>query len=299
MQTLTFAKPPKAINIKHKAEKFNSQLLKWVGNKQKFAFEIISYFPNEFGTYYEPFLGTGAVLATLKPEKAVGSDIYGPLIEIWQTLHSNPSLLKQWYKDRWEHYFSGNNKTTYEEIKANFNQSPNGADLLFLCRSCYGGVIRFRQADGYMSTPCGVHKPIHPESFSKRVDQWVSKTKNVVFENCDYSEIFKKAKRGDLIYCDPPYSDSQSILYGAHSFHLEQLLDLICEAKSKGIYVALSIDGTKKSGNKLCNLPIPNKLFENEVMVNCGRSMLKRFQMEGKTLDTEVVKDRLLLTYNP
>lgn len=61
--------------------------------------------------------------------------------------------------------------------------------------------------------------------------------------------------------------------------------------------MALSIDGNKKSGNYLCDLPIPDGLFENEIFVDCGRSMLRRFQLEGQTLENEVVSDRLLLTY--
>ena len=75
---------------------FKKQLLKWIGNKQRFAFEIASYFPNDFGTYYEPFLGSGAVLGTLSPVKAVASDRFQPLVQIWQTLHENPDTLKQW-----------------------------------------------------------------------------------------------------------------------------------------------------------------------------------------------------------
>jgi DNA adenine methylase len=63
------------------------------------------------------------------------------------------------------------------------------------------------------------------------------------------------------------------------------------------VYVALSIDGTKKSGEMICDLPIPDDLFEEEIFVNVGRSMLRRFQMEGQTLESEVVSDRLLLTY--
>lgn len=63
------------------------------------------------------------------------------------------------------------------------------------------------------------------------------------------------------------------------------------------MYVALSIDGTKRSGEFACNLPIPNGLFEREVFISIGRSMLKRFQMDGQTLEGEVVADRLLLTY--
>ena len=75
--------------------------------------------------------------------------------------------------------------------------------------------------------------------------------KNVNFLNLDYKQIFEMAKPGDLIYCDPPYSHSQSILYGAQEFRLEELFNSIQKAKDKGVYVALSIDGNKKSGNYL------------------------------------------------
>ena len=63
-----------------------SQLLKWIGNKQKFAGEITKCFPADFGTFYEPFLGSGAVMATVAPRSGVGSDIFSPLVEIWQKL---------------------------------------------------------------------------------------------------------------------------------------------------------------------------------------------------------------------
>jgi DNA adenine methylase len=72
---------------------------------------------------------------------------------------------------------------------------------------------------------------------------------------------------------------------------------VIEKCKRKGVNVILSIDGTKKSGNKICDLEVPDGLFEREIFVNCGRSMLRRFQMGGKSLETEVVADRLLLTY--
>jgi DNA adenine methylase len=75
------------------------------------------------------------------------------------------------------------------------------------------------------------------------------------------------------------------------------LFDAIERCKRKGVFVALSIDGTKRSGDKDCDAPIPDGLFEVEATVNCGRSMLRRFQMAGQTLEHEVVSDRLLLTY--
>lgn len=276
---------------------FRTQLLKWIGNKQRFAHEIISYFPQHYDVYREPFLGSGAVLGTLAPKQAIGSDAFKPLIEIWQTLRTDPEMLKAWYGERWERMNAGDKVSVYAEILASYNNNPNGADLLFLSRSCYGGVVRFRQFDGHMSTPCGPHDPVSPKSFAERVDTWHFRTDGAEFVHQDYGVAIDSAKSGDLIYCDPPYSFSQTILYGAQTFDLVQLFEMIRQAKSKGAYVALSIDGSKKSGDFLCDFRIPEGLFEREVMVNCGRSMLKRFQMDGKTLESEVVHDRLLLTY--
>jgi len=105
------------------------------------------------------------------------------------------------------------------------------------------------------------------------------------------------AQEGDLVYCDPPYVCSQGILYRGQNFSLPRLMQSIMTCKSRGVRVALSIDGTKKSGRVDCALDIPEGLFEREVFVNCGRSMLKRFQCEGETLEDEIVHDRLLLSY--
>ncbi len=277
---------------------FGTQLLKWVGNKQRFAHEIIGYFPEKFGTYIEPFVGSGAVLATLAPEQAIASDILKPLTEIWQTLAADPDRLKDWYAKRWHTFVSSGDKVeAYERVKAAYNANPNGADLLFVARSCYGGVVRFRQQDGYISTPCGAHRPIKPASFSNRVDLWHARTKGTTFKHSDFEAVMDAAKPGDMVYCDPPYSHTQAILYGAQVFSLRRLFDAIAGCKARSVYVALSIDGTKRSGNILCNLSIPKGLFEREVTVNCGRSMLRRFQMGGETLESEVVTDRLLLTY--
>jgi DNA adenine methylase len=292
MQLLLFDKAER-----QRVAPFRKQLLKWIGNKQRFAHEIVSYFPSDFHTYFEPFLGSGAVIATLAPERAIASDAFDPLIKIWQTLGENPDTLKRWYAKRWQALMNGEKIAEYEKIKASYNARPNAADLLFLSRSCYGGVVRFRQSDGYISTPCGVHKPIAPEAFSARVEEWHGRLKGAKFLRLDYREAMEMARRGDLIYCDPPYSHSQTILYGAQSFDLANLFDSIARCKARGVRVALSLDGTKRSGNLICDIPIPEGLFEREAMVNCGRSMLRRFQMSGQTLEGEIVADRLMLTY--
>lgn len=276
---------------------FRTQLLKWVGNKQKQADAIIQFFPTKFGTYFEPFLGSGGVLGVLAPQKAVASDTFKPLVQIWQTLHHDKDELKRQYTERYWLIQRLGKKAAYDKVLASYNNAPNGADLLFLCRTCYGGVVRFRKNDGFMSTPVGIHNPVSPDSFNSRVEAWYARTQGVSFLHLDFAEAMALAKTGDLIYCDPPYLDSQTILYGAQAFSLPRLFDAIAACKARGVSVALSIDGTKFSGRKLCEVAIPAGLFEREEFVHVGRSMLKRFQMDGKSLEGHVVRDRLLLTF--
>lgn len=279
------------------AKPFHTQLLKWVGNKQKQAEAIISYFPKQFGTYFEPFLGSGGVLGVLAPKKALASDTFAPLVHIWQTLHDDKEELKRQYAERHALISQLGKRAAYEQVLASYNKRPNGADLLFLCRACYGGVVRFRKNDGCMSTPVGAHEPVSPESFGKRVDIWHARTQGARFLHLDFADAMDRAQRGDLVYCDPPYADSQTILYGAQAFSLQRLFDSIGACKARGVYVALSIDGTKYSGRKLCDVSVPEGLFEREEFVNVGRSMLKRFQMDGLSLEDHEVHDRLLLTF--
>ena len=277
--------------------RFRAQLLKWIGSKQQQADSIIAHFPTRFGTYFEPFLGSGGVLGVLAPQRAVASDGFKPLIEIWRSLLQDKEKLKRDYAARHALAAELGKKPAYQRVLDQYNAQPNGADLVYLCRACYGGVVRFRRRDGCMSTPVGAHDPLTPERFAARVDAWHARTRGVEFLHLDFAEAMQRAGPGDLIYCDPPYRDSQTILYGAQSFSLDRLLDSIAACKSRGARVALSIDGTKFSGRKLCDVPLPDGLFVREEFIAVGRSMLKRFQMDGRSLEAHEVSDRLLLTY--
>jgi DNA adenine methylase len=138
---------------------------------------------------------------------------------------------------------------------------------------------------------------MHPDNFAKHVDLWHQRVRHTIFLHSDFEAVMRRAEPGDIVYCDPPYFDTQSILYGSQSFSLERLFATIADCKARGVYVALSIDGTKKTGKRQLQIALPEDVFVREVNVNCGRSMLRRFQMEGHSLEDEVVTDKLLLTY--
>lgn len=271
------------------------QLLKWVGNKYRFAGEIVDTMPSSFGTYIEPFVGTGAVLATLAPEKALAGDILKPLIDFWHLVQEDPNSLNDYYAVTWAGFIK-RPADVYQQIRDSYNQTPNPFDLLFLSRSCYGGVIRFTR-EGKISTPIGPHTPIPPAAFTKRLAEWQSRVQYARFIHADFEATMAEAKPGDLVYCDPPYIDSQTILYGAQAFNLERLWHAVERCVSAGAKVMLSIDGKKHSGKTPIHLDLPKGLFKREKFLSCGQSMLRRFQKKGEILEDEEVHDRLLLTW--
>jgi DNA adenine methylase len=271
------------------------QLLKWVGNKYKYAHTITAFFPDEFDRYIEPFLGTGAVLATLAPERSLAGDANKCLMAFWYLVQNDPDPLVLYYRTTISR-FNKSRDRVYAEVKSRYNADPNPMDLMILSRTCYGGVMRFTR-EGYFSTPIGPHAPISPGTFESRLLEWRERIRQTVFVNQSFTKTMESASYGDLVYCDPPYSDSQSILYGAQDFSLPRLIDMITNCKANGAKVALSIDGTKKSGSKRIPAKWSPDLFEREVFLDCGSSMLRRFQNNGCKMTGENVHDRLLLTW--
>lgn len=275
------------------------QLIKYIGNKTRYASEIISSFPNDYDLYVEPFFGSGAILGHLRPKKAIAVDAHKPLIDMWKLVRDEPISLANFYEEKWTEYSSSieAKSRTYKQVVDSYNSKPNPLDFLFISRTCYGGVLRYRKVDGFLSTPLGSHKAISPRSFSDRLKLWHEIVQNVDFLCGDFSEIEGMITARTLMYCDPPYVDSQKILYGAQDFDISKLYTFIARVKEVGASVALSIDGSKKSGQKIIELSCSDAVFEEELMIKLGGSMLKRFQLNERDTRDHQVQDRLLLTY--
>lgn len=154
-----------------------------------------------------------------------------------------------------------------------------------LSRTCYSGIIRFRKADGYMSTPKGPHSPIKPTTFKNRVLQWHELLDKASFQTESFITAMDKPTAGDVVYCDPPYTHSQSIIYGAQSFNINDLWIKIDECKRRGAKVMLSINGMRESRKKNISVEIPQGLFARKIIIDCGTSMIDRLQSSGQRND--------------
>jgi DNA adenine methylase len=273
----------------------SGQILKWIGNKFRYAEAIARHLPDDLGAYYEPFVGTGAVLATLAPERAVAGDALPLLIELLRMVQADPCPLISHYTACHEELLA-RGREAYDEVRASYNARPNPEDLLVISRTCYGGVMRFTR-DGTISTPMGPHKPMPASKLSRYMREWQERLRGTEFVSQSFEKTMALAGRGDTIYCDPPYLHGQSILYGAQDFRLEELWGSVAAAVERGARVAVSADGYRRSGEKAIDLAMPDGLFARELLIERGGCMLRRFQLSGGLMDLEHVADRLLLTW--
>lgn len=274
-------------------------LIKYIGNKTKYAEFIARHFPLDIKLYIEPFFGSGALLGAVKPKASIAIDSHKPLIDMWILARDKPELLLDFYNRKWTAYSvdAESKKAIYRDVVNSYNEKPNPLDFLFISRTCYGGVLRYRKADGALSTPVGAHLAIPPDAFAKRLARWNKIIANTKFICDDFSVVKDFLGDGVVVYCDPPYVDSQKILYGAQSFTLNRLMEEMKFWKEKGAFYALSIDGTKRSGEVCIDIAFDKGLFQQEVEVELGGSMLKRFQLKEQNTSQHKVTDRLLLSH--
>ena len=64
-------------------KKSTKPFLKWVGGKTQLLDELKKYIPKNFNKYIEPFVGGGALLFDLAPQKAIINDANEELINAY------------------------------------------------------------------------------------------------------------------------------------------------------------------------------------------------------------------------
>jgi DNA adenine methylase len=271
------------------------QLLKWIGNKFRHAEVIAAHLPDNLGVYYEPFVGTAAVAATLRPERAVASDALEELVQFFEIVRHDAESLLEHYAE-WSGRIASEGAKAYLEVRERFSGERAPEDLLVLSRTCWGGVMRFTR-EGKISTPLGPHRPMSAEKLRGYIDDWRRRLDGVAFIRQDFTTTLAMAGEGDTVYCDPPYSHGQPILYGAQDFDLNTLWEAVASAANRGARVAVSLDGFRKSGEKPILHAIPDDLFVREVLIDGGGCMLRRFQTSGANMQDEQVSERLLLSW--
>ncbi len=270
--------------------------IKWVGGKRQLLgqFKIMNLYPPERfdsnkATYFEPFIGGGAVFFDLLPKNAVLSDLNKELVITYNVIKNNvEDLIKSLEKHK-------NDKEYFLEIR-----SQNADDLsdlniasrfIYLNKTCFNGLYRVNKK-GQFNVPFG--KYVNPLICDKENLIKVSKElQRVEILNQDYKGVLKSATEGDFIYFDPPYypinRTSSFTSYTSKEFLKKEqieLRDVFVELAKRGCFVMLSNSDTPFVKG------IYSDIKNKKVKINkvyAGRNVNSKASMRGKISEVLII----------
>lgn len=226
--------------------------VKWAGGKRQIIDKLKKYVPLEFDTYYEPFVGGGALLFELSPKKAVINDSNKELMNVYNVLCDEDKfnkmcrLLNNYEVNHSEEFFYEiRNK---DRSKATFNRLSDytrAARTIYLNKACFNGLYRVNSKNEF-NVPFGKKTKVHTYEGGNLITVSNYLTMNDIKILCvDFEESVKDAKSGDFVYFDPPY-DSDTATFNSYTedgFGKEEqrrLARVFKELDARGVYVMLS-----------------------------------------------------------
>ncbi len=227
--------------------------VKWVGGKRQLLSSIFEHIPETFTTYYEPFVGGGAVLFHLKPKKAVTNDGNSELINVYKVIKDHvDELLEALKKHRndSEYYYSIRSQDRYTDFEQ-LSDVERASRTIYLNKTCYNGLYRVNSA-GEFNAPFGRYKKpnIVNEKTLKAVNHYLNHN-DVKILNTDFEEALKGVRKGAFVYFDPPYDpiskSSNFTGYTSGGFDQKEQIRLkkVCDGlNSRGIRFLLSNSAT-------------------------------------------------------
>ncbi len=226
------------------AEKsLNAQpFLRWAGAKRSHLDTLVPYVPSRYGTYYEPFLGSGALFFKLQPRAAVLGDRIDVLVRAYRAVRDGPRSVKEsidgWPVDR----------DTYYAVRALVPRTrfERAAQFIYLNKTCWNGLYRVNMS-GKFNVPFG-----KPKSTNIVTSQQLSLASVALRDACrlvsaDFETTLDSAGKNDFIFLDPPYVTAHGnngfVDYNERIFSwIDQirLRTMVDELSRKGAHVLLT-----------------------------------------------------------
>ncbi len=184
--------------------------VKWAGGKGQLLDKLKDRVPNTYNTYYEPFIGGGALLLELRPKKAVICDINEQLINIYTQLKIEPRNVIKAIK----HIDSVPcSKEYYLEMRDQFNakiesgsfDAETAAMMIWINKHCFNGLYRVNKK-GLFNVPYNNNDRANSMDEINLINVgYYLDNANVTIKCADFEDVCKDVKKGDFVYFDSPY----------------------------------------------------------------------------------------------
>jgi len=219
--------------------------LKWPGGKYRLV-ERISKALGPGNRLIEPFVGSAAVFMNTNYDEYLLADNNPDLINLFETLHQEGDA----FIDYARQFFrpETNNAEIYYKHRDDFNRTTDirhkAALFIYLNRHCYNGLCRYNQSGGFNSPFGRYKKPQFPETTMQAFHQ---KAQHATIQQSCFTKTMQEAKKGDIVYCDPPYvplsKTANFTNYSAEGFGMDkqkELAELAKELADRGVRVVIS-----------------------------------------------------------
>lgn len=243
-------------NIKYRKYKIKP-FVKWAGGKTQILDKITSLLPKKFNTYFEPFLGGGALFFSLVPHKAVINDSNDELISAFKCFQDSNNytlMIEEILKHENNHSEMYYYQVREMDRNENFLSLPiyiRAARMIYLNKACFNGLYRVN-SKGYFNVPSGkkeVVKAYNQDLFNDLHEYLINSEISIL--QTDFEKAVETAKTGDFVYFDPPYDTfeehSNFTTYTKDSFGKDEqrrLSEVYRNLDKKGVYVMLSNHNT-------------------------------------------------------
>ncbi|MDL2234024.1 DNA adenine methylase [Ruminococcaceae bacterium OttesenSCG-928-L11] len=186
--------------------------LKWAGGKRQLLPQIRLHLPADFAdrTYYEPFVGAGAVLFELHPTRAVINDFNSQLILTYRMIRDEvdalvAALREHQRQNSREYYYTIRQMDREPDAFHALPDVEKAARLIFMNKTCYNGLYRVN-SQGLFNVPYGRYRnPAICEEGTLRAVSRYLRDNAVEICNGDFEQAVEGAGEDAFVYFDPPY----------------------------------------------------------------------------------------------
>lgn len=230
--------------------------VKWAGGKRQLLAEIKQRMPKTFNRYFEPFVGGGALLFEIAPEKAKIGDINANLINAYLTIRDNSEnlmneldVLEEEHEKKLKSFYLETRDKYNQNILHNVNNIETAAQFIYLNKACFNGLYRVN-SKGLFNVPFNNKEKVNTYSKENldRISKYLQRTEIV---NQDFEKTCEEADKGDFVFFDSPYdllNDNSFEAYDKSGFSKEnhiRLANLYKRLSDKGCYCMLTNHNTK------------------------------------------------------
>ena len=235
--------------------RYPQPFLKWAGGKRQLLGEIAFRMPETFASYYEPFIGGGALLFDLQPSGAVINDINSSLVNAYLQIKNSPdevieeiTLLDDGMRNDTKAYYYEQRNAYNDMLECGVRDARSTAMLIFINKHCFNGLYRVN-AKGAFNVPYnGSATPSCSPENIRAISRCLT---DVTILNDDFEAACESAQEGDFVFFDSPYAPLNPTSFESytkegfsHADHV-RLSEVFKRLSDRGCYCMLTNHNTE------------------------------------------------------